>query len=608
MQAALRTLAFQPALLLAICCALATFRVAAIEPLAPTLMPADGPRLRVFISDMHVGLGHISLDPNSGTWTAGPWHPMEDFRWDEDFDRFLTEIETRSERAKIPVDLIILGDFLELWQTPWSQMDCIYDADGKPVPPEEILSPKVLKDLSCTEVDALKRTARVLGAHATVLARLKTFAELGDNSVTIVPGNHDAALAFKSVAQRVTDAIGAANNRVVIGGAGYWLSADGLIFAEHGHFIPGDVNDYKRFPASCLDTRKNVVGCNGGTGGVFLQRPWGEQFVQRYYNQYEEKFPIIDNITSELYGVKIAVKEVGPLATADAISDGFKFLLLGESGSQFVRLLGRDQEGPGMKDMLGDTAAQPGWNIAETRKMGDRFLVESLDINDPVRAAAERALAAGQLGLTINDLRDDEIKQLCDVRAAQHRLAVAPGGSGASVTLCPGGATLGAVVTSLFQTGAVRKSERLEQIWTTLPATARPTKDFAAYIYAHTHSPHGACKPREVAGARPIVADGPPVSWNPIALNTGAWQRLVSPERLAEMRKSDQTKKLADYVPEELPACYSVIVVPAYDAKHGEKPEPALYFWAVDPKVSKWRLLPSCPKDAWRLPKDACAG
>src|SRR5262249_50689760 len=64
------------------------------------------PRMIVFISDLHFGLGRRS---------DGSWSPKEDFRWPGALKGFLDEM---GRRGNDRVDLVIVGDFLELWQPP----------------------------------------------------------------------------------------------------------------------------------------------------------------------------------------------------------------------------------------------------------------------------------------------------------------------------------------------------------------------------------------------------------------------------------------------------------------------------------------------------------
>src|SRR4051812_13454461 len=68
--------------------------------------PAPQPRYLVFISDLHLGIGRGS---------DGSWHPTEDFRWPSALQGFLNEIARRGDGK---TDLVIVGDFLEMWQPP----------------------------------------------------------------------------------------------------------------------------------------------------------------------------------------------------------------------------------------------------------------------------------------------------------------------------------------------------------------------------------------------------------------------------------------------------------------------------------------------------------
>lgn len=593
-----------------IACSIAFFVPLAIgaELFALSPPPPPGPRTSIFISDLHVGIGRVSQSATTGQWTAGVWHPMEDFRWYSEFDSFLSQIELTYSAKKKPVDLVILGDFLELWQTPTENGDCSYDESGKPLPTAitaEQRSAKMQKNLSCTPADALRRVKRVLGAHTNVMNRLRAFAESGENRLTIVPGNHDAALAFPSVRRATLEAIGASPERVRVATEGYWRSSDGLIFAEHGHFVPGDVNDFRRFPSACTTANDVLVECELEGPDTFLQRPWGEQFVQNYFNQYEERFPIIDNLTDEAYGAKVAVSEAGPVAAAEAIARGFDFLLFHQSGRQFVRLLGQNASSPESSRTLGAGNSSSGWDIARIRASGERFLVDSLDAGDPIRPDAERALANGKLGITLSMLSDEKIKALCNLRAAR-REAERRKGQSVMTELCPGATTLGALATSLLRSGVERKSDRMEQIRGLVP-DGRPNKDFDLYVYAHTHAVHGSCHARSTASRTSITKpDG--TLWDPAAINTGAWQRLVSPEGLAKLRAADSARLLKEYVPEDLAACYSTVVVNAYDITKKERPQAAIWFWAESPpKSGKWDFRRSCAADPAILPKDPCA-
>ncbi|HSG38094.1 MAG TPA: hypothetical protein VLE27_00530, partial [Thermoanaerobaculia bacterium] len=75
---------------------------AALDCAVPTVTEN---RLTVILSDTHFGVGHGA---------DGEWHPFEDFRWLEDFKKFLAEVDAKGKSA---VDLVLNGDSFELWQS-----------------------------------------------------------------------------------------------------------------------------------------------------------------------------------------------------------------------------------------------------------------------------------------------------------------------------------------------------------------------------------------------------------------------------------------------------------------------------------------------------------
>jgi hypothetical protein len=263
---------------------------ATAQPVAP-----GSDRLAVFISDLHLGVGRDA---------SGAWSPLEDFRWEREFTLFLEQLN-RDGRGR--TDLVLNGDTFELWQS--LAQDCVYPN----------------RDLGCTEADALGRITRVLSQHAGEARALAAFASSGANTVTIIPGNHDAGLLFTGVARAVLAALPAPPGRVRILATGYWLSPDGLVYAEHGHQIGEEVNRFEDWPQPFLR----------GPGGRHLRRPWGEQFVQSYYNQFEAKYPIIDNISDERVAMRYAMSAEGRLASAVASAEFLRFFLLGVSFRQF---------------------------------------------------------------------------------------------------------------------------------------------------------------------------------------------------------------------------------------------------------------------------------
>lgn len=569
---------------LLLCLALAVPACAAAqEQLLPSPLPPAGPRLRVFISDTHIGLGRVLRNKSTGRHTEGPWHPTEDFRWAADLRAFMAMVRAEAARLKVSTDLIIAGDFLELWQSPIKicTLEPCSDAEraGKLRRDCEYAENE---DLGCTLEEALARARRVLGAHAETLALLRDFANAGDNRVVIIPGNHDAALVFDAVAGLAVREIGAAPGRVRVATEGYWLSADGLLFAEHGHQIEGDPNKFEALPASCLDRSGRRVACNGG-GQRFLQRPWGENFVQKYYEQYEARFPILDNISDRNEGIVLGIFAAGIGDSLAAVRDGFKFLLFQQSVSQALQGLG--PEGP-----------IPQYDFKAIRETGDAFLVDSVPPTEEraaLRAEAARALAQGSLKVSVKALSDEEIQTLCDVRESA-RAAQLKAGAVPTIAQCPQvgppklGAdvpgSLGGVAVDLFTTERKRFQRRFRDLRDALQQSGRPTADFQVYIYGHTHQAHTA---RQPFGNSP--------GWSPLMLNSGAWQRLATRDQLAEIRNKrgiETWQTLLALGPEDLPACYSFIFVQPYAEGQRGDIKPELLWWVRT--GGGWRVLEGC--------------
>ena len=308
-------------LLLVIGCYNALSDILTKKGLHPSPLPPQGKRLYVFISDLHIGLGKIKMSSQIKQATIGTWHPMEDFRWHSEFILFITAVRKEAKALGVSTDLIIVGDFLELWQS--IEDDC----------------QRTNSNLGCTRMEAYNRAMHCLVAHPNILASLREFAAEGENRVIIVPGNHDAALVFDNVARALVRAIAAPEGRVRVAKEGYWLSADGLVFAEHGHQIEGDVNSFDSLPASCLTKDGDVIECGETSETIYLQRTWGENFVQNYFNQFEKRFPIIDNISEESRGIRLGVASAGIGDTGSMIIEGLIFFRFSSRGNNFLIFL-----------------------------------------------------------------------------------------------------------------------------------------------------------------------------------------------------------------------------------------------------------------------------
>ena len=119
----------------------------------------------------------------------------------------------------------------------------------------------------------VSRLERVIAAHTADLSALGTFARSGTNRLILVPGDHDAALLFPAVAARAIASFNAPG-RVEVATRGYWLSADGAVYAEHGHQMPGDPYAFTTWPQPFVRS----------SDGVHLERTAGERLAQTLYN------------------------------------------------------------------------------------------------------------------------------------------------------------------------------------------------------------------------------------------------------------------------------------------------------------------------------------
>jgi UDP-2,3-diacylglucosamine pyrophosphatase LpxH len=486
--------------------------------------PPGSDRLRIFISDTHFGVGKVD----------GRWHNFEDARWAVEFEKFLDKMD-RMGQGK--ADLILNGDTFELWQS-LDPNDCTVAAN---------------KDLGCTQDGAMKRLNRVLQFHKPELASIAKFATSGDNRVVIVPGNHDAALLFEGVANAVLTAINAPQGRVRVASEGYWLSPDSLIYAEHGHQIGKEVNKFDGWPQPFLDHK----------GTKYLQRPWGEQFVQRFYNSFENKYPIIDNLSEDSLGVKYGLKAEGSAAVPQDIGRFVLFYLTQISWDQLGSSLGGNQD-------------HPDWDLAAIRRNGDSFLSDSMPRGDALRDAAVDQTNRGTFGLTIGDLSDDEIIEICNLRKvvidADVKQQLTP-----TVQPCPG-PTLGAISQQLLSSRNKIFQTHFKETVDRLSKAHRTERPFQLFVYSHTH--------KSDSGFRPL--DGS--AWDPFVVNTGAWQRTATPKQLSAIQQSHHLsdKNVLTLQPEDLPPCYPVILVSPYQ----DVPKSKLQFWVR--KNGDWSLGGSC--------------
>jgi hypothetical protein len=466
---------------------------------------AENPRRTVIISDTHFGVGAD--------------HSIEDFRWSGEWRAFLAELR----KSTVPTDLILNGDSLELWQTLGNECQ-----DPRP-------------EVGCTEHEALARLRKVIDAHEAEFKELRDFANHGANRVIIIPGNHDAALLYDDVGKALLAAIAAKSDRVSIARAGHWRSADGLIYAEHGHQADA-ANRFSRWP-EVMRTIDDVV---------HLERPWGEQFVQRFYNEIEATYPTIDNIITEGDAIRYAIAAEGFNGTHHQVGRVAAFILLHTTLGQSTWTL-RDVSTPASEN-------SEEWNVKAARQQGPQFFVDSVSTTDPARTALLAAAKAGTFNDAFNGLTDDDIIEICNERAALHA-------KDRSFVLCPFQTLNQAIEAKRRGQGKMLRSyiERLRR--------TAPEKPFKLVVLAHTHAAHD---PLE------FEFDGGSVN----VVNAGAWQRLLPANDLENyQRRKGLTAKavLADLTLYRLAPCYTYVDIPPYK----KVPAARLKYWTGDAIATK---------------------
>jgi metallophosphoesterase superfamily enzyme len=508
----------------------------ALSPAAAAFDSApQGEREVVLLSDLHLG---------SGRGSDGTWQRSEDFRWPAALARLLDELG----RGPQPIDLVILGDFLELWQR-----------DGVPCPAES-------HDVGCTTADIRDAAELVTRAHDDAFRSLRDFAARGENRLYVVPGNHDAALLVPEVWTVVGEALGQAGGHVLLVSGGIWSSADGGLVAEHGHQVGWDVNAYPGWP---------IVTATDRQGRERMVVPWGERFVQGLFNEKEQTYPVIDNLSPESASIGYLRQLEGTLGTATEIARAIAFNLFQTSLIQKGQSLGpRSTAGGG-----GGRTAVSG------RQAGSRLIVAALPDGDPFREAIVVTTGAGAETRAELDrltdarqpdaLSDAAILDLCD-RSMQL-------GHGDPCSPTAGGIA-GAVIESWFP-GRLMAAHLAKLVNSSQPW-------LATFVYGHTHLLEPA-HPVDIAGGRRVEV-----------LNTGAFQRVMKDVDLrarADFCKIAPAESLNRFTLErDFKPCYGIVRASRVDRRwraetwfwHADEDGSGRGFVAINDPLCHWSLEP----------------
>jgi UDP-2,3-diacylglucosamine pyrophosphatase LpxH len=506
----------------------------------------EGARRIVVLSDLHMGVGRDA---------SGAWHPFEDFRWAIELELFLRTLDAERPGA---TDLILNGDTFELLQAETTE--CTYDD----------------ATLGCTEPAALARLERVLGAHTAEMAALGAFARAGANRVVLVPGDHDAALLFPTVGARALAAFDVPAERVLLATNGSWRSADGLIHVEHGHQLETRADRFEGWPSPFITQ----------SGRQHLARPWGQRTVQALVDAHEAQYPIIDNLADASAGLRFALSATGATDAGEAAPALLRYLLFRMSWQQFRMDLDRGDVEP------------PVWNLAAVRAEGPAFLVASWPDDDRFKPLATRALDAGRLDGLVDALNDDDLRALCDQRAAVRRARRRF--ERILTQLDPLGPPLVECPRTPETTGP-----RFEYFWQSrdrlflrhLEALENGERQVAVFVHGHTHlADYRQGNFTRVEAGRSYVVDGfspVPNAVTPVVINGGAWQRTVTPvmlDRVKAERQVSDAELLETLQPEQLPPCYSFVQIDAYRDRPGP---PTLRYWRQG-EDEAWSMAGRC--------------
>jgi UDP-2,3-diacylglucosamine pyrophosphatase LpxH len=470
----------------------------------PHFSPSTSSSSKIYvISDLHLGVGRKR---------DGTWDPTEDFRWSNALRGFLDFL--RQDGAD-NVDLIIDGDFLELWQ-----------------PPDSLCKTHRADDEGCSVDEAAKLATQVVRAHTEDLAALADFAKEGNNRLEIVPGNHDAALLLPKVWGVVAPYLKADTGRVNLVSTGVWISADGQILIEHGHQIGLDVNRFSHWPQILV----------ASDGARYIERPWGEQFVQQIFNKEESTYSsIIDNLNPESVGASLRMEDRG---TFGSIADMAKFVAF----NLFQTSVHQKYQAAGGTHSLAD---KPAWNPKVARLKGRALFANALERNDPMWPQLhESHLETSKLGAALDQLARDEkalpdsaVLALCDRAAILH-----PQSSNLHCVTPEAG---GLIIEKLFLPRRWVLKEHL------LKARSKFDK-VRFFVYGHTHT-------KEI----PWLLKLSELRAVTVA-NTGAFQRTVDEKhlkKLAKVHNMKESEALRKLSPEDLPPVYGGVRISRRNSK-----------------------------------------
>lgn len=221
------------------------------------------------ISDLHLGMGRL---------TDGTWHPLEDFKSDASFKKFLASIEADAD------ELIINGDWIDFTQLePLAYTPGLFSAEGH--------------RLGWTQKDSLKKLESCACAHKGFFDDLKAFLNTG-KKVTIIMGNHDPDLFWPDVQKEIHRLLQPAREEQLEMTMTHVRRGSAHI--EHGNQHCSPENKFYN--------PQNVFHECTADGQQRLELVWGSVFVMEFLNPIETKCPYADNIKTTARAIWLGIK------------------------------------------------------------------------------------------------------------------------------------------------------------------------------------------------------------------------------------------------------------------------------------------------------------
>jgi UDP-2,3-diacylglucosamine pyrophosphatase LpxH len=258
----------------------------------------------VVISDLHIGSDKI-----------------DDF--DPDIERCFVDFISALMAKGLGVELVINGDFLDFVQaSPYKDPD-LENETSSGIP------------LCFTEIQSQAKLNNIAAKHPEVFNALHAFlANDKANRLVILPGNHDADFFFSGV-RDLCGSLVCKNIPELSARLSFHLrsvyrpAACPWAWIEHGHQYDR-VNSFFLGEQACWNSN-NLPILKDKYGTPRLLECVGTRFLNRFLNDLDEKYPLVDNVKPfsrflRVFGASALTPGTGPIKAALAVYSMLTFL------------------------------------------------------------------------------------------------------------------------------------------------------------------------------------------------------------------------------------------------------------------------------------------